>query len=181
MTALADLRGDYQIDPTHSRIGFVTRHAAISKVRGQFNEFSGEIVAAGENLAESSVKVNVTVASIDTNNEQRDGHLRTNDFFDPETYPEITFVSTAVQAKGDTLEVTGDLTIKGVTKSVTIPFEYGGEAVDPFGATRAGFEGSLVIDRRDYGITWNAPLETGGLLVGEKVTLEVEISVVKQG
>jgi polyisoprenoid-binding protein YceI len=176
---LTGLAGTYTIDPTHSRMGFTARHAMVTKVRGSFKEFEGT-VTAGEQLADTDIAVTIQVASIDTNNADRDGHLRTNDFFEAETYPTITFVSTEVVPVGDdTLRVTGDLTIKGTTKPVTIDFDYAGGATDPFGQQRVGFEGSTTVLRSDYGITWNAALETGGVLVSDKITLEIEISAIR--
>ena len=180
VATVADLSGTYVLDPAHTRVGFVARHAMVTKVRGQFNEFEGSAVVDGSDLSGSSVQLTIQAASIDTRNEQRDGHLRSNDFLAMEEYPQITFVSTAVEAAGPTsFEVTGDLTIKGVTNSVTIPFEFEGAATDPFGNQRVGFEGSVVINRKDYGVTWNAALETGGVLVSEKITLEFEVSAIK--
>ncbi|GAA3396135.1 YceI family protein [Cryptosporangium minutisporangium] len=177
---LSDLTGDYTLDPAHSRIGFVARHAMVTKVRGAFNVFEGSAVLDGDNPEKSSAKVVIKAASIDTRNEQRDGHLRTNDFLDPETYPEITFVSTsAVVVDENNYELIGDLTVKGVTKSITIPFAFEGAAKDPFGNTRVGFEGSVTINRKDFGITWNAALETGGVLVSDKIVLEFEVSAIK--
>lgn len=179
--AVTDLSGAWTLDPTHTRLGFVTRHAMVTKVRGNFNEFAGTATVPAEGVEGASIEVTIQAASIDTRNADRDGHLKSNDFFDMETYPEITFRSTKVTAKGsDELEVTGDLTIKGQTKSVTIPFEYEGTATDPFGNLRAGFEGKTVINRSDYGLSWNAALETGGVLVSEKITLEFEVSAIKQ-
>jgi polyisoprenoid-binding protein YceI len=179
-TDFAALTGTYALDVAHSRIGFVARHAMVTKVRGAFNEFEGTAVLDGTDPAKSSATVTIKVASIDTRNEQRDGHLRTNDFLEVEQYPEITFVSTAVEHEGgNDFQVTGDLTIKGVTKSITFPLEFQGAVKDPFGNDRIGFEGSVVINRKDWGITWNAALETGGVLVSEKVTLEFEISAIK--
>ena len=153
----------------------------VTKVRGQFNEFEGTAVVDGTDLTRSTVQLTIQAASIDTRNEQRDGHLRSNDFLAMEEYPQITFVSTAVRAdrRRPASSVTGDLTIKGVTNSVTIPFEFEGAATDPFGNQRVGFEGSVVINRKDYGVTWNAALETGGVLVSEKITLEFEVSAIK--
>jgi polyisoprenoid-binding protein YceI len=172
--------GTYTIDPTHSRLGFVARHAMVTKVRGSFNTFDATVEVDGDDLAASKVSVTIDVNSIDTRNEQRDGHLRSNDFLDIATYPEITFVSTEVTpVDDDVIRVTGDLTIKGVAKPVSIDFTYEGSAVDPFGNQRVGFEGSVVINRKDWGITWNAALETGGVLVSDKVTLEFEISAIK--
>lgn len=179
--SLAQLTGTYKLDPTHTRIGFTARHAMITKVRGAFNDFEGEGFLDGNDPAKSTVSVTIQAKSIDTRNEQRDGHLRSNDFLDMEKFPTITFVSTsAAQIDDATFELTGDLTVKGVTKSVTIPFSFEGAAKDPFGNERIGFEGSIAISRKDYDITWNAALETGGVLVGDKVVLEFEISAVKQ-
>ncbi len=172
--------GTYTIDPAHSRLGFVARHAMVTKVRGAFNEFDATATIDGENLERSSVSVTIKVDSIDTRNEQRDGHLRSNDFLDIENHPEITFVSThVVPVDDDVIRISGDLTIKGVTKPVSIDFAYEGTAVDPFGNERIGFEGSVAINRKDWGITWNAALEAGGVLVSDKVTLEFEISAIK--
>jgi polyisoprenoid-binding protein YceI len=177
----AQLTGDYAIDPAHTRIGFVARHAMVTKVRGAFNDFAGTIHVDGENPNRSSAQVRIQAASIDTRNADRDGHLRSNDFLQMEEYPEITFRSTEMTWTGDNaFEVTGDLTIKGTTRPVTVPFTYEGQAVDPFGNTRIGFEGSTTINRSDFGVTWNAPLETGGVLVGDKVVLEFEVSAIKQ-
>ncbi|GAA1931347.1 YceI family protein [Nocardioides lentus] len=179
MSTLSDLTGSYTIDPTHTRIGFVARHAMITKVRGNFNEFEGT-ATVGSDLADSKVDLTIQATSIDTRNEQRDGHLRSNDFLAMDEFPTITFTSTSVKATGDSsLEITGDLTIKGTTKPVTVPFEFEGGATDPFGYERVGFEGSVVINRSDFGVTWNAALETGGVLVSEKITLEFEVSAVK--
>ena len=185
MTALApsftDLTGTYTLDPTHTRIGFVARHAMVTKVRGSFNEFEGTAVIDGADPANSSVRVTIDAASIDTRNAQRDEHLRSNDFFAMDEYPEITFKSTSVEQIGDAeYRVTGDLTLKGVTKPVTVDFDYTGAAVDPFGNQRIGLEGTTTINRKDWGVTWNAPLETGGVLVSEKVTLEFEVSAVRK-
>jgi polyisoprenoid-binding protein YceI len=176
----AQLTGGYTIDTAHTRIGFVARHAMVTKVRGAFNEFEGVAYLDGDDPANSSAKVTIKAASIDTRNAQRDEHLRSNDFLAMETYPEITFVSTAVRQTGDnSFDLTGDLTIRGVTKPVTIPFTYEGAATDPFGNLRVGFEGSVAINRKDYGITWNAALETGGVLVSDKIVLEFEVSAIK--
>jgi polyisoprenoid-binding protein YceI len=178
--ALQDLDGTYVIDPSHSRMGFVARHAMVSKVRGHFAEFSGQ-ACTGAGLRDAHVSVAMTAASIDTGSADRDGHLRSADFFGADEHAQLTFVSTAVEAvDADTLRVAGNLTIKGITKPVTIDFEYAGAATDPFGNLRVGFEGSTVIKRSDFGITWNAALEAGGVLVSDKVTLEIEISAIKQ-
>ena len=178
--ALTELTGSYTLDPAHTRIGFVARHAMVTKVRGAFNEFEGTATLDGANPANSSAQVTISTASIDTRNAQRDGHLRSNDFLAMDEYPQITFVSTgARQVDDSTFELIGDLTIKGVTNPITIPFSFEGAAKDPFGNLRVGFEGAVTINRKDYGITWNAALETGGVLVSDKVTLEFELSLVK--
>ena len=177
---LADLAGSWTLDPAHTRIGFVARHAMVTKVRGAFNEFEGSAAIDGADLSRSTATVTIASASIDTRNAQRDAHLRSNDFLAMDEHPQITFVATGVTSTGPTsFDLTGDLTIKGVTSSVTIPFEFEGAATDPFGNLRAGFEGSVTINRKDYGITWNAALETGGVLVSDKVVLEFEVSAIK--
>jgi polyisoprenoid-binding protein YceI len=176
----AALTGDYTIDTAHSRVGFVARHAMVTKVRGSFNEFEGSLHLDGENPENSSGRVTIQAKSIDTRNSQRDDHLRSNDFLDMDNHPEITFVSTAIKQNDETtFTVVGDLTVRGTTKSVEIPFEYTGSATDPFGNQRVGLEGSVVINRKDFGVNWNAALETGGVLVSEKVTLEIEVSAIK--
>ena len=178
--ALTDLTGTWTLDPAHTRIGFVARHAMVTKVRGSFNEFEGTAVLDGANPASSHAEVTIKAASIDTRNAQRDEHLRSNDFLAMQEHPEITFISTGVRQVGETtFELTGDLTIRGVTKSVTIPFTFEGAATDPFGNLRAGFEGSVAINRKDWGVNWNAALEGGGVLVSDRVTLEFEVSAIK--
>ena len=179
-TQLNDLTGTWTLDDTHTRLGFVTRHAMVTKVRGSFNDFTGTVTVPEAGISGAEAKVTINATSIDTRNADRDGHLKSNDFFDMETYPELTFDSTSIAANGDGgVDVTGDLTIKGNTKSITIPFGYEGTATDPFGNLRAGFEGKTVIERKDFDLTWNAALETGGVLVSEKVTLEIEVSAIK--
>ncbi len=175
-----DITGDYVIDVAHSRLGFVARHAMVTKVRGAFNDFEGTAHLDGNDPSKSYASVSIEVASVDTRQSQRDDHLRTNDFFDAPAYPKITFVSTAVEKVNDeTFRMTGDLTIKDVTKSVSIDFEYNGSATDPYGNQRVGFEGSTVVNRKDFGVNFNAVLETGGVMVSEKITLEFEISAIK--
>lgn len=180
MSTVNNYAGNFTIDPTHSEIGFSARHAMVTKVRGSFTEFSGT-ASSEENLNNAQINVEIDVNSVDTRNSDRDGHLKTGDFFETEKYPKITFKSTDIKAKDDeTLEVTGDLTIKDVTKPVTIDFEFNGEAVDPFGNTRVGFEGQTTINRKDFGLNFQAALDTGGVLVSEKITLNFDISAIKQ-
>ncbi|MGI3779317.1 MAG: YceI family protein [Janthinobacterium lividum] len=177
---LTQLSGTYTLDPAHTEIGFTARHAMVTKVRGSFTAFEGTGVVDTSDFSRSTVSLSIDAKSIDTRNEQRDGHLRSNDFLSMDEYPTITFTSTEVEQTGPTtVDLTGDLTIKGVTNSITVPFEFQGAATDPFGNPRVGFEGSTTINRKDYGITWNAPLETGGVLVSDKVTLQFDISAIK--
>lgn len=177
----ADLTGHYTLDPVHTRLGFVARHAMVTKVRGRFQEFEGSDYLDAQNPSDSNVEVTIHAKSVDTGSGDRDNHLRSNDFFDMDQYPTITFKSTGIEAQGDgSYRVTGDLTIKGTTKPVTIDFDFTGAAIDPWGNQRVGFEGSTIINRKDWGVSWNAPLEAGGLLVSEKVTLEIDVSAVKQ-
>jgi polyisoprenoid-binding protein YceI len=179
-TTTAPSTGTYTIDPTHSRIGFVARHAVVTKVRGSFDEFEGSGFFDAEHPERSHLNLTIQAASIDTRNADRDAHLRSNDFFAMDTHPTITFASTAIEiGAGATYRVTGDLTIKGVTLPVTLDVELAGTVVDPWGNTRLGLEGSTVINRKDWGVNWNAALDAGGVLVSEKVTLELEISAVR--
>ncbi|MDA8366668.1 MAG: YceI family protein [Actinomycetota bacterium] len=179
-TPTPDLTGDYTLDASHSRVGFVARHAMVTKVRGAFNDVSGTGHFDASDPSNSSLSVTIQAKSIDTRNEDRDNHLRSNDFFDMDTYPEITYTSTSVEAvDATTYRVTGDLTIKGVAKPVTVDFEFTGAAVDPFGNHRIGLEGTVVVNRKDWGVNWNAALEAGGVLVSENVTLEFEVSAIK--
>ncbi|MCI1748322.1 MAG: YceI family protein [Acidipropionibacterium sp.] len=180
MTTLAELNGTYTIDPAHTRLGFVTRHAMVTKVRGSFTDFEGTASGNGSDPSSAAVSVTIKTDSFTTGVADRDGHIKSGDFLEVDKYPTIAFASTSASVDGETLELTGDLTIKGVTKSVTIPFEFDGEAKDPFGNTRIGFEGKTKISRKDFGITWNAALETGGVLVSDEITLELEISAIKQ-
>ncbi|HHV21136.1 MAG TPA: YceI family protein [Propionibacterium sp.] len=179
MTALTQLAGTYTIDPSHTEVGFVTRHAMVTKVRGSFNDVTGT-ASTEAGLQNAKIDVALQVASVDTRNADRDNHLKSADFFDVEQYPTITFVSTEIVAADDaTLRVTGDLTIKDVTRPVTIDFDYNGAATDPFGNERVGLEGQIQVNRKDWNLTWNAALETGGVLVSEKVTLVFEVSAIK--
>ena len=176
----SSLAGEWRFDPAHTRLGFSTRHAMVTKVRGAFNDVEGVINVDAEEPTNSTVSVTIKVASIDTRNEQRDQHLRTNDFFDAPHHPEITFVSKRIdQIEENSFIVNGDLTIRGVTREIAIPIEFIGVERDPFGNLRAGFEGSRRIDRKDFGVNWNAALDSGGVLVSDRILLEFEVSAVK--
>jgi polyisoprenoid-binding protein YceI len=171
------LSGTYTIDPTHSRIGFVARHAMVTKVRGTFNDFVGSFTVDGEHPERSTAQLTIQTKSIDTRNADRDEHLRSNDFFAMDEHPEITFVSTAVEQVDELhYRLTGDLTIRGVTQPVTLELELTGTSMDPYGNTRIGFEGATTINRRDWGVSWNTALEAGGVLVSDKVVLELDVS-----
>jgi polyisoprenoid-binding protein YceI len=177
---LATLTGTYTIDPSHSRLGFVARHAMVTRVRGGFNQFEGTFHVDAEQPSNSSARLVIQAASIDTRNADRDAHLRSNDFFAMDDHPTLTFESTRIEQVGETdVAVTGDLTIRGTTKPVTIELEFTGSAVDPWGNTRVGFEGSTQVNRKDWGLNWNTALDAGGVLVSEKVTLEFEISATR--
>jgi polyisoprenoid-binding protein YceI len=179
-TDTTTLAGDYTIDAAHSRLGFVARHAMVTKVRGAFNEFTGTGHLDTADPSASHAEITIKVDSIDTRNADRDNHLRSNDFFEMATYPEIRFVSTSVTPVDPaTYRVRGDLTIKGTTRPVEIDFAYTGSAVDPFGNARVGFEGAVTINRKDWGLNWNAALDAGGVLISENVVLEFEISAIK--
>ncbi|WP_432790815.1 YceI family protein [Brevibacterium sp. K11IcPPYGO002] len=179
MTENPGITGHWDIDPSHSRLGFSTRHAMVSRVRGAFNDVSGSADIA-EDLADSTAEVIIQTASVDTRSEGRDEHLRSADFFDVETYPEIRFVSSAIDEVDEgSYIVTGELTIRDMTKTVSVPLELIGVETDPFGNLRAGLEGSRRIDRKDWGVTWNTTLDSGGVLVSDKITLEFELSLIK--
>ena len=176
MSVLATLpAGTYTIDASHSRVGFSARHAMVTKVRGSFNDYSGSAVVAD---GAATISIEINAASIDTRSADRDGHLQSPDFFDVANFPKISYKSTSVKDGGAGLVVEGELTIKDVTKPLTIEFEYTGTAKDPFGNDRFGFEGESEINRKEFGLTWNAALETGGILVSENIKLEFEISTI---
>ncbi|MFF5723738.1 YceI family protein [[Kitasatospora] papulosa] len=178
--ALAALTGTYTIDPAHSSIGFTVRHAMVTNVRGSFGEHEGTLVLDGSAPSNSSASIDVRIASVDTGIADRDGHLVSGDFFDAEKFPLMSFRSTqAEQLGGDTYRVTGDLTIKDVTRPLSIDLEFNGSATDVYGNERVGFEGSTDILRSDWGLTWNAALETGGVMVSDKVKLNFDISAIK--
>ncbi|PZU39488.1 MAG: polyisoprenoid-binding protein [Microbacterium sp.] len=166
--------GTWVLDPSHSEVTFSVRHMMISKVRGTFGVKSATLVAP-ENPLEAEVTASVDVASIDTKDENRDQHLRSADFFDAETYPTMDFRSTGARIEGDDLYIDGDLTIRGITKTVTFELDFGGFGTDPYGNYKAGASAKTVINREDFGLTWNAALETGGVLVGKDVTITLDL------
>ncbi len=178
-TAIADITGDYTVDASHTQVGFQARHAMVTNVRGAFKEFEGTAHVDAANPANSKVELTIAANSVDTGAADRDGHLASADFFDVEQFPNITFSSTSVERDGDDWAITGDLTIKGISKPVTIDFEFVGSAQDPFGNTRIGFEGEVAVNRKDWGLSWNAALETGGVLVSEKIKLKFDVSAIK--
>ncbi|WP_405528819.1 YceI family protein [Streptomyces avidinii] len=179
--ALAALTGDYVIDAAHSSIGFTVRHAMVTNVRGAFTEHEGTLHLDGADPARSTATIEVKIASVDTGIADRDAHLRSGDFFDAEAFPLMTFRSTtAATLGGDTYRITGDLTIKDVTRPLSIDLEFNGSATDAYGNERVGFEGSAAILRSDWGLTWNAALEAGGVMVSDKVKLTFDISAIKQ-
>jgi len=170
----------YTIDPVHSDVSFKVRHL-VSKTSGQFTEFDGTIVADFDNLDASSVIFTIKSASIDTKNEDRDKHLRSGDFFDVETYPEITFTSSKITGSGaNSYAVEGTLTMHGVSKTVTLPVVFLGEVKDPWGNTKAGFEIETTIDRKDYGIIWNKALDAGGMILGDEVEISINLETQKK-
>lgn len=175
-----DLSGDYQLDPAHTRLGFATRHAMVTNVRGSFHDFSGAVHLDQEAPLRSRAEVSVQVASLTTGHEQRDAHLLGPDFFDVERYPTVTFQSTEISGvDDDRFRVSGDLTIKDQSRTVVFDVEYIGAAKDPYGNLRIGFEARAELSRKDWDLTWNVALETGGFLVSDKVLLEIDISAVK--
>ncbi|HWK89637.1 MAG TPA: YceI family protein [Longimicrobium sp.] len=170
----------WQIDPAHTEVGFEVKHLMISRVRGRFGAVSGTIQLDEANLAGSSVEVAIDTGSIDTRSEQRDAHLRSADFFDVERYPQITFRSRSVEQAGkDAYQVVGNLTIRDVTREVVLLVTDEGRGTDPWGGTRAGFSGTVVVDRREFGLTWNQALETGGVLVGNDIKITLDVQAVK--
>jgi polyisoprenoid-binding protein YceI len=173
----------YQIDPSHSVAEFVVKHLMFSTVKGRFSKVSGEIKLDEADPTNSSVSAEADVASVDTGDPKRDGHLRSPDFFEAEKYPALTFISRRVEraGNGDTYRVVGDLTIRDVTREVTFDTTYLGQGTDPWGGTRVGFSATTTINRKDFGLNWNAPLEAGGVLVSDQVRINLEVQAVKQG
>ena len=181
MTDYTDYNGTWTIDPPHTRLGFVARHAMVTKVRGAFEDVAGTIVIDSANPSGSTAAVAVQLASVNTGAPDRDAHLRSADFFDVEVNTEMTFASTAVKDDGDEFVMIGDLTIKGVTRPIELELEPTGVATDPFGNVRAGFEGVAELSRKDFGLTWNVALEAGGVLVSDKVKIQLDVSAIRTG
>jgi polyisoprenoid-binding protein YceI len=173
------LAGTWKLDPTHSTISFSVKHLMISTVRGTFESFDVTIVTA-EKPADSTINATVDVTSVNTNQKDRDAHLRTSDFFLADEYPTMTFASTAIGFTGDDFSVTGDLTLRGVTKSIVVKGEFGGIITDGYGQTKAGASATTKINRHDFGVSWNNVLEAGGLTLGDDVTITLELQVVLQ-
>jgi polyisoprenoid-binding protein YceI len=172
--------GIWTLDPAHSEVGFTVRHAGISKVRGRFTDVTAE-AHVGDSLAHSSLNATVKTASFDSGDPNRDAHVRGPEFFDVEKYPEMTFHATGIEGDGDDYTLTGDLTIRGITKPVVLDATFNGSGVNPWGQTVASWSASTEINREEWGLGWNAALETGGVLVGTKIKLSLEIEAAKQG
>lgn len=169
----------WKLDPTHSELTFKVKHLMISNVKGEFTKFDATI--EGEKFEDSSISATVQTASVFTNNEERDGHLQSADFFEVENYPEMKFTSTSITKESDDeFKLTGDLTIKGTTKSITLDVDFGGYMTDPYGNQKAGFSIEGKLNRKDFGLNWNAALETGGVLVSDEVKLAAELQFVKE-
>lgn len=178
MTVLSELAGTWKIDAAHSRVGFAARHVMVTKVRGSFTDVTGLLTLDPRGLEHSHVEVVAQAESLTTRNEDRDEHLRSHEFFDVQRYPEVTFRSTRIKQAGDwSFLVVGDLTMHGITQEVALPLELMGVEVDPYGVIRAGVEGSRRIDRHRWGLDWNVPLDSGGVLISDRVTLEFELSL----
>lgn len=178
---MSNLNGTYILDTAHTAVGFVARHAMVTKVRGKFDEFDAKVVVDTDNPANASATATIKTASVNTGNADRDGHVKGEDFFDVEKFPEMTFTATSFDIKDEKAgTVTGDLTIKGTTKPVTLDVEIFGVEEDPFGNTRIGFEAATEINRKDFGIDFQAPLGSGGVLVSDKIKIEIEGSGIKE-
>ena len=181
MTDLSTVTGTWNIDASHTNIGFTARHAMIAKVRGRFTEFEGTLVLDGATPANSTANITIQAASVDTSSPDRDAHLKSPDFLDTEKFPTLTFASTSVEhSGGDNFVLNGDLTVHGVTQPVSIKVELDGVGGDPWGGTRIGLTGEAEISRKAFGLEWNAALEAGGVLVGDNVKLQLDVEAVKQ-
>lgn len=171
--------GTWAIDPTHTEIGFTVRHMGLSKVRGRFNHFAGTVHVA-DDLSASTVEATVDLASVDTNNEMRDNHLKSTDFFDVDRQPQMAFRSTGIQVDGQGGIITGELTVNGTTKMVELETEFFGVGMDAYGNTKAGFSATTQISRKAFGIDFNVPLDAGGVLIGDKVEVELDVQLARQ-
>lgn len=167
----------WTIDTAHTSVSFVARHMGLSKVRGQFTSFTGDVEGDPRDLASAKGRVEVDMASVDTGNADRDGHLKSADFFDVENHPTMVFETKRIVGDRDDYKVVGDLTIKGITKEVELDYEHGGDSVDPFGNRKIGGTLTGTVNRRDWGLNWNVPLDTGGVLVSEKIKLEIDFQL----
>jgi polyisoprenoid-binding protein YceI len=174
--------GSYQLDLAHTRVGFVARHVLVARVHGWFEDIDGRIRLDEADPTKSSIALTIDAASIRTNNADRDAHLRSADFFDVERYPSITFTSSSINDRGgDRYRITGDLTIKAITRAVRLDVAYQGSCVDPYGQNRAGFSGSGALKRGDWGLTWNQTLDAGGVVLSDRIELELDVSAIKVG
>lgn len=169
----------FEIDRTHSSLGFAVRHMVVTKVKGEFNEWTGTILYDDKDITKSSVEVSIKTASIDTKDAKRDEHLKSPDFFDAEKYPDIMFKSKRIEKTEDGLVAVGDLTMRGVTKEIRIPFEFAGTVNDPYGNTRLGLSAKTKLTRQDYGMSWSKKLDAGGLVVGDDVEIGIEVEAIK--
>jgi polyisoprenoid-binding protein YceI len=176
----AELSGTWDIDPVHSTVGFTAKHAMVATTRGHFSTFKGGATIDTENPANSSIWVDIDADSVNTGNEQRDTHLRSTDFFKVESHPHIIFRSTSIKVDGDEIITAGDLTVAGTTHPVEVTWEFNGLSKDPYGNIRSGWDGTATLNRKDWGLVWNAALETGGFLVSDKIKLVLEIAAVKR-
>jgi polyisoprenoid-binding protein YceI len=180
MASIHDLTpGTWTIDPSHTNVAFMGRHLMVAKVRGRFGKVEGTVTVPEDRL-QSAVVATIDMTSVDTGDEGRDGHLRSPEFFDVEQYPTMTFTSTGVRQDGDAFVLTGDLTVKGQTRPVELDLEFDGVSPDPWGGTRAGFTATGEINRKDWGLEWNVALETGGVLVGDKIKLELDVELIAE-
>jgi polyisoprenoid-binding protein YceI len=170
----------WQIDPSHSLVEFSVRHMMVSTVKGRFTGVRGTITDVGDDPSRSSVDIEIDAASLTTSDDRRDGHLRSADFLDAETYPALTFKSKRISGSRDAFTVVGDLTIRGETREVSLEVSFNGTGTTPYGTTVAGFSASTKLNRKDFGLNWNVALETGGVLVGDQIKVEIELEAVKQ-
>ncbi|MEO7457511.1 MAG: YceI family protein [Gemmatimonadaceae bacterium] len=180
-TAIAPTTNAWKIDPSHTTVEFSAKHIMFTTVKGRFANVDGSITIEGDNPAASAVSVTMETASIDTRNEQRDGHLRSPDFLDAAQYPAVTFASTKIVGDKDAFRMTGDLTIRGTTRPVTLDVTYEGQGTDPWGGERIGFSAAGKIDRREFGLTWNQALEAGGVLVSNEIKIQIDAQIIRAG